>query len=101
MRDGHAAAAARNIGVADVTTVVVTSTITAWAIDMFARPGRATIVNRRSAAIVSILLGALVGALLVKVALWSVFAVAAVISAVVVVCGYVLASAGAGEQAGV
>ncbi|MCZ0911100.1 YoaK family protein [Gordonia amicalis] len=96
---GMQAAAARNIGVADVTTVVVTSTITAWAIDMFARPGRATILNRRSAAIVAILVGALVGALLVKVALWSVFAVAAVISAVVVVCGHVLACAGVGEQA--
>lgn len=90
---GLQAAAARNIGVADVTTVVVTSTITAWAIDMFARPGRATILNRRLAAIVAILLGALVGALLIKVALWAVFAVAAGVSAVVVVCGHVLASA--------
>ncbi|SDU70280.1 Uncharacterized membrane protein YoaK, UPF0700 family [Gordonia westfalica] len=90
---GMQAAAARNIGVADVTTVVVTSTITAWAIDMFARPSRATILNRRLAAIVAILLGALVGALLIKVALWAVFAVAAGVSAVVVVCGPVLASA--------
>lgn len=93
---GMQAAVARNIGVADVTTVVVTSTITAWAIDMFARPSRATILNRRLAAIVTILVGALVGALLVKVALWSVFAVAAGVSAVVVVCGHVLASAGSG-----
>ncbi|MDH3009173.1 YoaK family protein [Gordonia alkanivorans] len=93
---GMQAAVARNIGVADVTTVVVTSTITAWAIDMFARPSRATILNRRVAAIVTILVGALVGALLVKVALWSVFAVAAGVSAVVVVCGHVLASAGSG-----
>ncbi|ASR01105.1 YoaK family protein [Gordonia rubripertincta] len=93
---GIQAAAARTIGVADVTTVVVTSTIAAWAIDMFSRPSRATILNRRLAAIVTILVGALVGALLVKVALWSVFAVAAVVSFVVVVCGHVLASAGGG-----
>ncbi|WP_232717361.1 YoaK family protein [Gordonia metallireducens] len=96
---GMQAAAARNIGVADVTTVVVTSTITAWAIDMFARPSRATILNRRLAAIVTILVGALVGALLVKVALWSVFALAAIVSAVVVVCGHVLAAAGGGSEA--
>ncbi len=93
---GMQAAAARTIGVADVTTVVVTSTIAVWAIDMFSHPSRATILNRRLAAIVTILVGALVGALLVKVALWSVFAVAAVVSFVVVVCGHVLASAGGG-----
>ncbi|MBY4573285.1 DUF1275 family protein [Gordonia paraffinivorans] len=87
---GMQAAAARRIGVADVTTVVVTSTITVWAIDMFARPSRATILNRRLAAIVAILLGALLGALLLKAALWLVFAVAAAIGAAVVVCGGVL-----------
>ncbi|GAB91545.1 YoaK family protein [Gordonia rhizosphera] len=85
---GMQAAAARKVGVADVTTVVVTSTITVWAVDMFARPSRATILNRRLAAITSILLGALVGALLVKVELWLVFAVAAGIGAVVVAAGH-------------
>ncbi len=85
---GMQAAAARKVGVADVTTVVVTSTITVWAVDMFARPSRATILNRRFAAIASILLGALVGALLVQLALWLVFAVAAGIGAVVVAAGH-------------
>lgn len=96
---GMQAAAARRIGVADVTTVVVTSTITAWAIDMFARPSRATIFNRRLAAIAMILLGALVGALLLKIALWPVFAVAAAVSAGVMVCGYVLAAHAGAEPA--
>ncbi|MFW0783612.1 YoaK family protein [Gordonia sp. CPCC 206044] len=85
---GMQAAAARKVGVADVTTVVVTSTITVWAVDMFARPSRATILNRRIAAIVAILLGALVGALLVEIALWLVFAVAAVLGGVVAVVGH-------------
>lgn len=85
---GMQAAAARKVGVADVTTVVVTSTITVWATDMFARPHRTTIVNRRLAAIVAILLGALVGALLEQVELWLVFAVAAGIGAAVVWIGH-------------
>ncbi|TXG92939.1 DUF1275 domain-containing protein [Rhodococcus rhodnii] len=85
---GIQAALARKVGVADVTTVVVTSTITVWATDMFARPRRTTILNRRLAAIVSILLGALVGALLSTVALWLVFAIAAGIGAVVVAMGH-------------
>ncbi len=72
---GMQAAVARKVGVADVMTVVVTSTIIVWATDMFARPSRATILNRRIAAIVAILLGALVGAVLVQVALWLVFKV--------------------------
>ncbi|MCF8570982.1 DUF1275 domain-containing protein [Gordonia sp. HY002] len=85
---GAQAAAARKVGVADVTTVVVTSTITVWAIDAFARPGFATILNRRVIAIIAILLGALTGALLLQVALWMVFAAAAGISAVVVAIGH-------------
>ncbi|MGV9709982.1 YoaK family protein [Gordonia sp. NPDC003424] len=84
---GMQAAVARKVGVADVTTVVVTSTITVWAVDMFAKPSRATILNRRIAAIVAILLGALVGALLIQIALWLVFAVAAGIGGVVVAAG--------------
>ncbi|NED64602.1 DUF1275 domain-containing protein, partial [Streptomyces sp. SID10244] len=93
---GMQAAAARKVGVADVTTVVVTSTITVWATDMFARPSRATILNRRLAAIGAILLGALAGALLEQIALWLVFAVAAVLGAVVVAIGH---TAAVGEEA--
>lgn len=85
---GMQAAAARKIGVADVTTVVVTSTITVWAVDMFARPSRATILNRRSAAILAIVLGALIGAFLEHVAVWLVFAVAAAFAIVVVAIGH-------------
>ncbi|MFW0793252.1 YoaK family protein [Gordonia sp. CPCC 205515] len=84
---GMQAAVARKVGVADVTTVVVTSTITVWAVDLFARPSRATILNRRSAAIAAILVGALVGALLVQVALWLVFATAALIGTVTIAIG--------------
>ncbi|WP_341464871.1 hypothetical protein [Gordonia paraffinivorans] len=46
-----------------------------------------------------ILLGALVGALLLKIALWPVFAVAAALSAGVMVCGYVLAAHAGAEPA--
>ena len=85
---GMQAAAARKVGVADVTTVVVTSTLTVWATDLFAAPSRTTLLNRRLAAIISILLGALVGALLLQLALWVPFAVAAAIAAGVVAIGH-------------
>lgn len=62
---GIQAATARHIAVADVTTVVVTSTLTSLAADPFRgehRPRAA----RRFGAVALILLGALVGAVLIK-----------------------------------
>ncbi len=63
---GMQAAAARRVAVPDVTTVVVTSTITAWASESRLAGGRGQPWARRSAAVVSLVLGAFVGALLLR-----------------------------------
>lgn len=63
---GLQAATARVVAVKDVTTVVVTSTITGLAADLFLRRGGAVHAVRRASAVVTILLGALLGALLVR-----------------------------------
>lgn len=62
---GIQAATARHIAVADVTTVVVTSTLTSLAADPFRGEDRPR-AARRFGAVALILLGALVGALLIK-----------------------------------
>ena len=64
---GIQAATARRVAVADVTTVVVTSTITAWASESRLAGGRDQPWARRSAAVGSLVVGALVGALLLEV----------------------------------
>lgn len=64
---GLQAATARVIAVKDVTTVVVTSTITGLAADSVFGSGRGGGSVRRTAAILAILAGAAVGALLLKV----------------------------------
>lgn len=62
---GLQAATARHLSVKDVTTVVVTSTITALAADSFS--GRSGgVLNRRLVAILAICAGAAVGALLLR-----------------------------------
>lgn len=63
---GLQAAAARHVAVKDVTTVVVTSTITGLAADSPFGNGSTTSWRRRTGAIVLILLGALVGAALLR-----------------------------------
>jgi len=63
---GMQAAAARHIAVKDVTTVVVTSTLTGLAADSWLGSGKGGGSGRRLAAVALILLGALVGALLLK-----------------------------------
>jgi uncharacterized membrane protein YoaK (UPF0700 family) len=63
---GVQAATARHIAVKDVTTVVVTSTITGLAADSPFGNGSSTAWRRRAGAIVLILLGALVGAALLQ-----------------------------------
>jgi uncharacterized membrane protein YoaK (UPF0700 family) len=63
---GVQAATARFIGVKDVTTVVVTSTITGMAADSVLGAGKSGGSGRRVAAVLLILLGAAAGALLLK-----------------------------------
>lgn len=63
---GVQAATARRLAVADVTTVVVTSTITGLAADSRLAGGSGTRMPRRVLAIVLILAGAAVGALLLR-----------------------------------
>lgn len=67
---GLQAAAPRKIGVADVTTVVVTSTMVGLASESLLAGGTGEAWRRRLTAIVAILLGALVGALTLQVSLW-------------------------------
>ena len=64
---GAQAAAARQVAVKDVTTVVVTSTITALSADSFLGNGSGSNWRRRGAAVLMIMLGALAGALLLRV----------------------------------
>ncbi|MBD3914824.1 DUF1275 domain-containing protein [Nocardioides hwasunensis] len=87
---GLQAAVARRIAVADVTTVVVTSTITGLAADSRLGAGLEQPWLRRAGAIVLIGVGAAVGALLLSVATWLSVAVPAVLSIAVAVVGEVL-----------
>ncbi|MCR2816266.1 YoaK family protein [Microbacterium jiangjiandongii] len=61
---GVQAAVARSLGVADMTTVVVTSTLTSLASESLVQRGAKGLWNRRFAAIAVIFLGAVIGALL-------------------------------------
>ena len=85
---GLQASVARHIGVKDVTTVVVTSTITGFAADSRLGGGKGQPWFRRLAAIVLILLGAGVGALLLTQGIaWGV-ALSAVITLAVTAIGH-------------
>ena len=88
---GTQAAAARHIAVKDVTTVVVTSTLTGLAADSPIGAGKAGWLaggtGRRLTAVVLILLGALVGAALLKVHLGAGLLVAGVVIAATTVVG--------------
>ena len=63
---GLQAAAARLVAVKDVTTVVVTSTITGLAADSVLGSGRGGGTTRRAVAVLAIIAGAVVGALLLR-----------------------------------
>ncbi|MFI0406853.1 YoaK family protein [Actinomadura sp. 3N508] len=63
---GGQAAVARKIAVTDMTTVVVTSTLTSLASEDLFRANRTALLNRRGAAIVTIVAGALTGAILLR-----------------------------------
>ncbi|HWU22217.1 MAG TPA: YoaK family protein [Nocardioides sp.] len=84
---GIQATTARHVAVADVTTVVVTSTLTGLAADPFLGEHRKRAV-RRFGAVALILLGAFIGALLLKVTLGLGLAVAGVVIALVTTIGH-------------
>ena len=85
---GAQAAAARQVKVADLTTVVVTSTITALAAESRFGAGTGQPWIKRLLAVVLILLGALAGAALLTLALWVPFALSAAITTTVVIAGH-------------
>jgi uncharacterized membrane protein YoaK (UPF0700 family) len=87
MAMGTQAGTARNIGVREVTTVVVTSTITALAAESWFGNRAGAQLGRRGSAVLLILLGATTGALLLKWEPGAGVALAAAITSVVCVIG--------------
>lgn len=85
---GMQAATARRLAVADVTTVVVTSTIVGLAADSRLAGGTGANWARRLLAIVLIVLGALVGALSLAVSFWLGIALTVLITLAVAVIGH-------------
>ncbi|WP_247828379.1 YoaK family protein [Arthrobacter antioxidans] len=85
---GVQAATAKRLKVAEITTVVVTSTITGLASDSRLAGGKSPFWARRAAAIALIMAGAVVGALTLRVDLWLGIAVSALLSAVVTLLGH-------------
>ena len=85
---GMQAAAARALGVKDVTTVVVTSTITGLSMDSRLAGGSGDLWARRALAVVLILAGAGVGALLLNIHLGAGLAAAAVVCLACAVIGH-------------
>ncbi|MFJ4653362.1 YoaK family protein [Nocardia sp. NPDC088792] len=86
---GGQATVARKVDVKDVTTVVVTSTLTLFAADLPTKPVAAALGNRRVAAIVAILLGAGVGALLhLHIGTWMGLTLAAGLTGIVAAVGH-------------
>jgi len=88
---GLQAATARHIAVKDVTTVVVTSTITGLAADSWLGSGKGQPWFRRLAAVVLIGAGAGVGALALNVGLWLGLAIAAAITLIASLFGHLVA----------
>lgn len=93
---GVQAATARTIGVADVSTVVVTSTLTALSAESRLAGGRGQTWFRRAAAVVLIGAGAAVGALLLSVHLGLGVAASAAVTLVVAVLGHRVAGPAGG-----
>jgi uncharacterized membrane protein YoaK (UPF0700 family) len=85
---GAQAGTARHVGVADVSTVVVTGAITAIGADVGG--GSPTLVKftRRAGSIVALVAGALVGSLVLRWHIWAAFALAAMITAAVAAVGH-------------
>jgi uncharacterized membrane protein YoaK (UPF0700 family) len=78
---GFRAATVRKVAVPDLSTTVLTMTLTALAADSRIFGGRGTGTVRRSAAVISMLAGAICGALLQRAALWAALALAAALAA--------------------
>ena len=85
---GGQAAVARALAVADMTTVVVTSTLTAYAGETLFTPGFGWLRHRRFWAIFAIFAGALFGALMMRAHVSVPVFLAAGISAVVAMTGH-------------
>ncbi len=94
---GIQAAAARHVKVADVTTVVVTSTLTGLAADSRFASRKEQAWPKRLLAVMLILLGALTGAALLAAAMWLPILLSAVLTAGVVVAGHRRVRADAGR----
>jgi uncharacterized membrane protein YoaK (UPF0700 family) len=86
---GAQAATARALAVADMTTVVVTSTITAYAAETLFNPGLGWLTHRRLWAVLAIFAGAVTGALLMKIDISVPVYLAAGATAVVALVGHV------------
>ncbi len=85
---GIQAATAKRLKVAEITTVVVTSTITGLASDSRLAGGKSPFWARRFFAIALIMLGALVGALALLASLWLGIAISALLSGLVTLLGH-------------
>ncbi|MGO4595129.1 YoaK family protein [Leifsonia sp. 2TAF2] len=88
---GFQAAVARHLAVKDVTTVVVTSTITGLAADSVLAGGSGQPWRRRAAAVVLIAVGALVGALLLRLGIAFPLGLATVVTGAAAVVGHLAA----------
>jgi uncharacterized membrane protein YoaK (UPF0700 family) len=96
---GVQACVARKVAIADMTTVVVTSTLTSLAAETWTRGGREALWNRRLGAIVLIFLGAVIGALILAVTGVAVaLTLAAVLSLVVTSAGHRYVRTAAGDE---
>ncbi|MEV0354455.1 YoaK family protein [Nocardia sp. NPDC050697] len=85
---GQQAMVARALAVREMTTVVVTSTLTALAGESLVRGGAAAVWNRRLGAIAAIFLGAMTGAVLLRLHLAVPMGLAAALTAGVAVAGH-------------
>ncbi|MGO4104608.1 YoaK family protein [Leifsonia sp. YAF41] len=85
---GMQAAAARHVKVADVTTVVVTSTITGLAADSRFAAAREQPWARRFLAILLILLGAVIGAGLLQFGMWLPVLISSLVTSVALLLGH-------------
>lgn len=95
---GIQAAAARHVKIADVTTVVVTSTLTGLAADSRFAARKDQDWRKRLLAVMLILLGALTGAALLAAAMWLPILLSAVLTAGVVVAGHLRVRTDAGRS---
>ncbi|WP_236147575.1 YoaK family protein [Mycolicibacterium sp. CH28] len=85
---GQQAVVARALAIPDMTTVVVTSTLTALAGETWVRGPSGSLANRRAGAIVMIFLGAVTGALTLRIHMAVPYGVAAALTVSVIVVGH-------------